>query len=157
MKHLDFDALQKAFTGLLWSAPYQCVCPYHTPLVAAVALSTHEGHQSSGPPVCVVSWCLLGSVTSCSPDHFWFWADSGKWPGLKKMFSLLPGAPRAVPWCPGLSHGGQTPSSVGFSPIWCHRQTDFTQFLEEMVFQKRSGKDLKLLGMLFYSAKHQLH
>lgn len=111
-----------------------------------------QGHLSVWCPG--VSWVVSQAG---SPDHFWFWADSGKWPGLKKMFSLLPGAPCAVPWCRGLSHRGQAPSSVGFSPIWCHRQTDFTQFLEEMVFQKRSGKDLKLLGMLFYSAKHQLH
>lgn len=112
MKHLDFDALRKAFTGLLWSAPYQCVCPYHTPLVAAVALSTHEGHQSSGPPVCVVSWCLLGSVTSCSQDHFWFWADSGKWPGLKKMFSSF-----LVPLV--LSHGVEGyPTGDKHQAVW---------------------------------------
>lgn len=73
------------------------------------------------------------------------------------MFSLLPGASCAVPWCPGISHNGQAPSSVGFSPVWCHRLTDFTQFLKEMVFQERSQKDLKLLGMLFCSAKHHLH
>lgn len=66
-------------------------------------------------------------------------------------------ASSAVPWCPGLSHSGQTLSRVGFSPVWCHRQTDFTEFLKEMVFQQRSGKDLNLLGMLFRSAKHHLH
>lgn len=64
---------------------------------------------------------------------------------------VLPMVSRAIPQWTNTKQCGL------FPPVCCHRQTDFTEFLKEMFFQQRSGKDPNLLGMLFCSAKHHLH
>lgn len=104
----------------------------------------------------VVTQCFSGSGTSCSQDHFLFWGDTGKCPGLKNIspppwFLLChPMVSRAVTQWTSTKQCGLFLFNLSLHPpIWCHRQIDFTQFLKEMVFWQRSGTDFKLLGMVF--------
>lgn len=120
MRHPDFYALWKAFAALIWSVPCKSLSLQHTLHGYCGSKYPRGTPRFTATHLYVVAWCFSGSVTSCSQDHFWFWSDTGKCPGLKNMFPLLPGASRAIPWCPGLSCRGQAQSSVSFSPLISH-------------------------------------
>lgn len=148
------NALWKAFVTSIRLVPYKSVSLLNTLCGCCGSKHLWGTPRFMATLLYVVAQCLSGSVINFSKDHIGLGVTLTDALGWRTCFPhppwcLLchPMVSGAVTWWISISVGF-APLTCHCVPLWCHRQTDFTQFLE-MFFQQRSGRDLNLLEILF--------